>query len=378
MLIKLPFRQHHLFSILTAFDKSTAPLDIFLRKYFISHKAIGSKDRQAICEDLYDLIRWRCLLDYFCAKPSSWQDRYALYKKYPLTELSSKENIPPHIRVSFPKWIFERIEKAYGTEKAINLCLASNGTAPITIRANTLKTSRDNLLALLKDSYQVEPTPLSPWGIRFLKRENLFGMEIFKEGLFEMQDEGSQLVAMHVNAMPGQLVLDYCSGAGGKTLAFAPLMEKTGQIYLHDIRPFALQDAKKRLRRAGIQNFQILEEHSSYKPKLKEKMHRVLVDAPCGGSGTWRRNPDMKWKFTEEMLKRLIEEQRKIFAEALSYLHPKGHIIYATCSLLPEENQEQISYFKETFSLEEVSPPFQSLPEPGAMDGLFASVLKRK
>jgi 16S rRNA C967 or C1407 C5-methylase (RsmB/RsmF family) len=165
-------------------------------------------------------------------------------------------------------------------------------------------------------------------------------------------------------------VLDYCAGAGGKTLAFAHLLQQTGQIYLHDIRPAALQEARKRLNRAGVQNVQF-----SISPTLKGKMDWVIVDVPCSGTGTLRRNPDLKWKFETMDLEKLMGEQQAIFQEALSYLHPEGHIVYMTCSILPHENEHQIQYFQKTFDLEVVEI-FQTLPLLNGMDGFFAAVLK--
>ena len=185
------------------------------------------------------------------------------------------------------------------------------------------------------------------------------------------------MLAQLIQVKPGQQVLDYCAGSGGKTLAFAPMMQGKGQIYVHDIRPFALQEARKRLKRAGVQNHQILLPTSPHLAKLKKKMNWVLVDTPCSGTGTLRRNPDMKWKFDEEMLARLVGQQRMIFEKALSFLHPNGRIVYATCSLLKEENQAQVNHFLTTYSLAVEDDLFQTLPTLGGMDGFFGVVLKR-
>lgn len=247
----------------------------------------------------------------------------------------------------------------------MELCLASNEPAPTTLRVNPLKTTRDQLLSLFPYS---KPTSASSFGVQVAKKENFFAMTAFKEGLFEVQDEGSQLISELLDIKPGHHVVDYCAGSGGKSLAFAYKTEGKGQIYLHDIRKHALQEAKKRLKRAGVQNFQL---------KLpKHPVDRILVDAPCSGSGTLRRNPDMKWKFTPEMLTRITQEQRVIFEEALRFLKPDGLIVYATCSILKAENESQVAHFKETFNLEEVTR-FQSFPQQGGMDGFFACALKR-
>jgi 16S rRNA C967 or C1407 C5-methylase (RsmB/RsmF family) len=196
--------------------------------------------------------------------------------------------------------------------------------------------------------------------------------------LFEVQDEASQLIADLVAAVPGDHVLDFCAGSGGKSLAIAPRMGCKGQLYLHDVRPAVLREAKKRLYRAGIQNAQILPHDASHKRSLKEVMDWVLVDAPCTGTGTLRRNPDMKWKFEESTLNRLIDEQRSIFREALNFVKPKGKIVYATCSVLPMENEWQAEFFEQNFGLKRLEPSFSSSPKKGGMDGFFGVVFTKK
>lgn len=374
---QLPFREHHLLALLQAYQSQTLPLDLFISHYFRDHKALGSKDRGFIADTVYALIRWQGLLDYLLPGESSWEKRYRTFQETDFTELKSRTDLPPSIRVSFPKVLYDLIEQSYGEEKAIELCLISNTPAPTTIRANAIKTSRDKLLADWKDCYDISPTLLSENGILFHKKINFFGLSEFKAGLFEIQDEGSQLLADLVQAKPGQQVMDYCAGSGGKTLAFAPRMQHKGQIHLHDIRPFALQEARKRLKRAGIQNSQIHQPDSPYLNKLKKKMDWILVDAPCTGTGTLRRNPDMKWRFDEQTLTRLIGQQRTIFEKALSFLRPDGRIIYATCSLLRDENQHQLDHFLKTYPLEVEGDYFHSLPSLGGMDGFFGVVLKR-
>ncbi len=371
------FREHHLFAILHSFELQKLPLDVFLRNYFRLNKAIGAKDRRFIADSIYGMIRWRGLLDHLAPKPPSWEARYACYQKTNPLDLLKKEEIPPHVRVSFPKVFFQKIAESYGEERALDLCRTSNTPAPTTVRANLLKISREELLQRWQGIYQVAPTRASPWGIVFHRKINFFDTVEFKEGLFEIQDEGSQLVGNLVDALPKEQVLDYCAGSGGKTLAFAPRMQQKGVIYLHDIRPHALDEAKKRLKRAGIQNAQLLYPDDRAKSKLKGKMDWVLVDAPCSGTGTLRRNPDMKWRFDPSRLDPLLEEQRVIFREALEYLKPSGRIVYATCSILPQENENQVRYFQETYQLSLAAPLFLTFPEEGGMDGFFAAVLKK-
>jgi 16S rRNA (cytosine967-C5)-methyltransferase len=377
--MKIPFRQHHLFQILHLFDSQKGPLDLLLSHYFRAHKAVGAKDRQQICETLYGMIRWRGLLDHLCSPPPSWEKRAQLYMSgFNPTDYLKRQEIPPHVRVSFPKALFQLLAHHYGEEKALEICLVQNGTAPTTVRVNALKITREELLKKWEGLFALSITAKSSLGITFAKKHNFFALEEFKAGFFEIQDEGSQLIAALVQARPKEQVLDYCAGSGGKTLAFAPDMKESGQIYLHDIRPQALEEARKRLRRAGIQNAQPLFPDSSKKSQLLQKMDWVLVDAPCTGLGTLRRNPDMKWKFEPQNLEELIPKQRAIFEEALAFLRPGGKIVYATCSSLPEENENQVDFFMRQFGLELDSTPFFSLPQRGGMDGFFGAVLKKQ
>ncbi len=374
---KIPYREFHLFSLLEGYSAQNLPLDLFISKYFRSHPSLGSKDRGFIAETVYALIRWQGLLDFYTKIPT-WEARYSIFKTIEWENIQNNPEIPDSIRVSFPPQLFDLMVNNFGKEQAQQLCLICNTPAPTTIRTNTLKISREDLLKKLSENFEVTPASQAHQGIHFLKKTNFFNLDEFKKGFFEVQDEGSQLLADLMEINGGEQVLDYCAGSGGKTLAFAAKMQGKGQIYVHDIRTFALQEAKKRLKRAGIQNYQLLLPEGPQLSKLKKKMDWVLVDAPCTGTGTLRRNPDMKWKFSLEMLERLISQQRVIFEKALSFLKPNGRIVYATCSLLKEENQMQIDHFLRTYSLELVGKPFQTLPSTGGMDGFFGAVLRRK
>ncbi len=379
-----PFREHHLLQILSAFEKLTLPLDVFLRNYFRQHTAVGSKDRKEICEAIYAMIRWLALIDYICKKNQiserslTWEMRFHTYATMSLKDYLYDASIPAHIRCSFPKTFYQLLADSLGEEKAFKFCISSNEPAPTTVRANLLKTNRETLLKQWKGQHKVSACKYASTAIRFEEKINFFGSPEFKEGLFEVQDEASQLIADLVAVKPGDRFLDYCAGSGGKSLAIAPKLEGKGQLFLHDIRPLALQEAKKRLKRAGIQNAQPLPADSPNKKLIKERMDWILVDAPCTGTGTLRRNPDMKWKFDKQLLDRLVQEQRQIFKEALAYLKPGGRIVYATCSVLPQENLSQAAYFLENFSLEQIGEPFSSIPLPNEMDGFFGIVFKKK
>jgi 16S rRNA C967 or C1407 C5-methylase (RsmB/RsmF family) len=184
------------------------------------------------------------------------------------------------------------------------------------------------------------------------------------------------MIADLVEAKSGQRGLDYCSGSGGKTLAIAPKMGGKGELYLHDIRAYSLKEAVLRLRRAGIQNAQILPPDHATLKKLPGKMDWVLIDAPCSGTGTLRRNPDMKWKIDKAMIDRLVEEQRTIVKDALKYVKPEGRLVYATCSILPEENEAQVEFFISQLGLKLEKEPLKLLPQANGPDGFFGAVFK--
>lgn len=375
--MKISFPERHLFQLLRQFENQHLPLDLFLNHYFRSNKALGSKDRQLIAGAVYGMTRWKSLLDHLIGPSASWDQRYALYRSFQPAHYLLVNTIPTHVRVSFPKELFTLLEDDYGQEKAMYLCQVSNTEAPVTVRINPLKTTREALLAKWQSIYDVLPCESSAFGIQFKKRVPLTAMPEFKEGCFEIQDEASQLVGALVRAEPGQQVMDYCSGAGGKTLAFAHLLGNKGQIYLHDIRPHILEQAKKRLCRAGIQNAQFLAEGHHGINKLQKKMDWVLADVPCTGTGTLRRNPDQKWKFSLALLNRLVGQQRMIFEKALSFVKPGGKIIYSTCSMLKAENENQVEHFIAQYKLELAEQLFVSHPSYNGMDGFFAAVLRK-
>jgi 16S rRNA (cytosine967-C5)-methyltransferase len=356
------------------YSEKKLPLDLVMNDYFRSHKALGSKDRSFIGNMAYQLVRWKGLLESTSNDPGNWDASYQLLSSQPITKLQTNTSLPLHNRYSCPEPLFKLLVEHYGELKACKLCLLFNERAPLTIRVNTLKSSRATLLDLWKEKAGISPSKQAKHGITFNTNTQVLGSKEFKDGFFEVQDEGSQLLAELVNVTPGQHVLDYCAGAGGKSLAIAPTMQQKGQLYLYDIRTRALQEAKRRLRKAGVQNAQILNDDTKSLQRLRKKMDWVIVDAPCSGTGTLRRNPDMKWRFDEETIPQLIGQQRLIFERALSFVKPGGKIIYATCSLLPEENQHQVEHFLKTYAIELQSPPFESLPISGGMDGFFGAV----
>ncbi|MDR3624030.1 MAG: RsmB/NOP family class I SAM-dependent RNA methyltransferase [Chlamydiales bacterium] len=371
------FREHHLIQLLNGFEGTHYPLDLYISFYFKDNRALGSKDRAEISDLAYSLVRWKGLLDHLSKNSSSWEERYYTYKKYSPFDSTELHSLDLYIQASFPKELFQLIEESYG-KNTLSLCKICNTRAPTTVRINPLKTTRDKLLQSWQETHNLSPCKVSSLGITFHEKVHFFSMPEFKNGLFEMQDEGSQLIAEMIQAKPGDLVLDYCAGSGGKTLGFAHKLQGKGQIYLHDVRPKALQEAKQRLKRAGIQNGQIIRSDDTYLKKLKKKMDWVLVDAPCSGTGTLRRNPDMKWRFSKNNFNLLLGEQRLIFEKALSFVKPHGFIVYATCSLLKQENELQTEHFLKTYPIVQVGTVFKSLPTLNGMDGFYAVLFQKK
>lgn len=375
---KIPFRDYHILNILKLYDEEKAPLDLLFNRYFRENKALGSKDKKEISETLYGMIRWLSIIDTLCKSPITWEKRLEAYRLEAFETQKNNPALSDWVRVSFPKALFEKLKNSLGREETLSFCLASNTRAPATIRVNPAKTTQNALFEKWKNDYDIAKTPRSPYGIIFKRRINYFQLPEFKQGLFEVQDEGSQLLADLVAAVPKEQILDFCAGSGGKTLAFAHKLQGSGQIFLHDVRPQALKEAAKRLARAGIQNYQTAPANDPKLMLLAKKMDWVLVDAPCSGTGTLRRNPDMKWRFCPEEFEKLLLLQRQIFENALEFVRPGGKIIWATCSVLQEENEAQAAHFLERFPLEASAEPLKILPEQGGPDGFFAQVFTFK
>ncbi|KYN95413.1 sun-family protein, putative, partial [Plasmodium reichenowi] len=291
----------------------------------------------------------------------------------------NNEKIPAHVRYSFPKELYSQLLDCYGEKKSITLMSILNEKAPVFLRVNNNKISRNELYkTLISKGISVEKCVNSPYGLLLTKNQILKNIHEYKKGYFEIQDEASQIVSSKIPVHPGDKVLDYCAGSGGKTLAFSMLMENTGKIYLHDIRDQMLSQAKIRLRRAGIQNYILLNSNHILLKKLFGYMDVVIVDAPCTGTGALRRNPEMKYKFTNNKLYDYVKTQREIFENALLYLKKNGKIVYITCSILDAENVHQAKYFCQKHNLYLSEAPFHSLPQSKAMDGFFLATFERK
>lgn len=404
------------------------PADKQLEHYFKARRFIGSKDRAYIGELVYWCLRHKAALEWWL-KEKLQTDIHAramvlaalmLRKEYSVASLAaitqdsqyslpsltapeklrgeqlSKESIehsgmPDHVRLNYPEWLEPELKASLGENFEAEL-RALNEQAAMDLRVNTLKTTREALQEKLKaEGFDVSPTPVSPMGLRLAKRAPIFTSQYFKEGHFEVQDEASQLVSLVVGAEAGMKVIDFCAGAGGKTLAMAASMKNKGRILAWDNAEKRLKQLAPRLKRAGVDNVQthvIASESDQFIKRHKGSADRVLVDAPCSGVGTWRRNPDLKWRFTAQDLQEMITLQRSILESASRLVKPGGRLVYATCSLLESENERQIQAFTEknnefrVVSAEKIWDKtglvLKTTPHQNGMDGFFATILERK
>src|SRR5690554_4964410 len=383
------------------------------------HPKLGMRDRSEVAEAVFDVLRHlrryrqfaesgfgpaarrlailglasvfdRSVLDAGLGEPEQqWLDHV---KKIDINSLSRA------VRDSLPDWLDERIAALADADALVR---ALNSSAFLDLRVNPLKTEREPMLALLRSGpalrYDPQPTPYSPWGIRLQGRPPVNRWPMFEKGELEVQDEGSQILVALMAPRRGEMIIDYCAGAGGKTLLLGALMRSTGRLYAFDISAARLARAKPRFARSGLSNIVpvvIATEGDKRVKRLHGKAHRVLVDAPCTGLGTLRRNPDLKWRMHPESLAALQETQAQILRQASRCVAPGGRLVYATCSLLAEENQDQIERFLEQnsdFKLVDAGPiladrcpelkldgPYLQLrPDYHGTDGFFAAVMVR-
>jgi 16S rRNA (cytosine967-C5)-methyltransferase len=354
------------------------PADRQMEGYFRTHRDMGVRDRGFVAETVYGCLRERRWLEHI-ADSALLLDvvaAYLLTHGYSARALEEtgfrgdargmverartldKATLPFSIQANMPDWLAQRLRAQFGEAESLALALALNQPAPVDMRVNTIKARRDEVRArLTQEGFACEITPWSPSGLRRHDRAPIFKTLCFKEGLFEVQDEGSQLLALMLEPRRQEMVVDFCAGAGGKTLHIGALMANTGTVYAFDVLAKRLERLKPRLRRAGLNNVRMVtisHERDARVQRLKGKIDRVLVDAPCSGTGTLRRNPDIKWR--DINLAELTDTQQRILAAAAELLKPGGRLVYATCSLLKEENEDIVEKFLAA------RPDFRALP----------------
>ncbi len=369
-----------------------------------SDKRWGSRDRGFIAETSYEIVRWKRLYATIAdvQEPLNRDDLWRIFavwatlRSYPLPDWKPFEGTPTRrikgrfetlrkerkYRESVPDWLDELAANSLGEKKWEKELEALNTVAPVVLRANALKILPKLLRnALLEDKITTQYLSKYPDALVLDERSNVFSTEAFQKGLFEVQDAASQCVAPFTQVESGMRVIDACAGAGGKSLHLAALMQNKGQLIALDIHQYKLRELKRRAKRAGAHNIETrLIENNKIIKKLHGSADRVLLDAPCSGLGVLRRNPDAKWKLNPDFINRVIAEQQKILTQYAHMVKPGGKLIYVTCSILPQENEAQISEFLTTeigqsFTLEKES---HFWPSVQGFDGFYMARLERK
>jgi 16S rRNA (cytosine967-C5)-methyltransferase len=351
-----------------------SPADGVVSDFFREHRELGSRERHTLAETTYKVLRQRSLYQHLAQSGKGEMERRLALLAWQGNEgflraaLSEQEQqwlekirqvdvnaLPEKLRHNLPDWLAEPLHQALGDE-FWPLVDSLNESAALDLRVNTFKAKRDEVqAALAKAGIDAQPTPYSPWGLRIQGKPALNKLELFTQGQVEVQDEGSQLLALMTDAKRGEMVVDFCAGAGGKTLALGASMRNTGRLYAFDTSGHRLASLKPRLARSGLSNVypvQIAHERDDRIKRLAGKIDRVLVDAPCSGLGTLRRNPDMKWRQSPQAIAEMKDKQAAILASASRLVKPGGRLVYATCSLLEDENEAIARAFGESHGRE--------------------------
>ncbi len=346
-----------------------APADVVLRRFFTAHPQMGRGDRARVAEQVFDVLRNRRLYAHL-AQSRGGPVPATLLAISAESACLDLAGLSPPVRLSLPDWLYQRLALSLGADGLEALGAAMLRGAPLDLRANLLKASRDEVVqALRAEGIDCAPLPLAPHAIRVQGKPALERTAAFRDGLVEVQDAGSQLIAELVAPRRGQTVIDFCAGAGGKTLALAAALRGSGQVFACDVSSARLQRLRPRLARSGASNVQPFGIDSELDPKLTRLEGRadaVLVDAPCSGTGTLRRNPDLKWRQPESAIGELVAKQRSILAAAARLVRPGGALIYATCSLLEEENDQIRRWFEAVNPEWKVEPATELLQRRGA------------
>ena len=345
------------------------PADAVLRSFFSTNRALGQHDRAFIAETVFSVLRHKRLLEQLVAQPTARKLVCAALIKlqgYSIGQLetflkssdrdwvlelktANIEALPAAVRLSLPDWLYNRLIAEMTEQETIAFGRAMLQTAPLDLRVNTLIADRDQVLRDLRASgFDATPTRYSPIGIRVVGKPAVNRHDLFSTGAIEVQDEGSQLLGYLVAPKRREMVVDFCAGAGGKTLLMGAMMQSQGRLYAFDVSEKRLKNLAPRLRRSRLSNVhpQIIANENDIKVKrLAGKIDRVLVDAPCSGLGTLRRNPDLKWRQSPQAIDELAVKQRAILLSAATLLKPGGRLVYATCSVLAQENRNVVEAF---------------------------------
>ena len=341
--------------------KFEAPADSVVSDFFRHHRLIGARERHTLAETTYTVLRQRLLFQHLAQSGKGeierrlallgWQGNAAFLRAaldanevlwLEKVAAIDRASLPDKLRHNLPEWLVEPLQASLG-DAFWPLVNALNQPAGLDLRVNAFKAKREDVQAALKLAHiDAAPTPYSPLGLRLATKPALHKVDVFLRGDIEVQDEGSQLLALLLDAKRGEMVADFCAGAGGKTLALGAAMRNTGRLYAFDVSGHRLAALKPRLARSGLSNVypvQIAHERDERIKRLAGKLDRVLVDAPCSGLGTLRRNPDLKWRMSPKDVQEMAVKQAAILASAARLLKAGGRLVYATCSLLEAENE---------------------------------------
>lgn len=366
-----PIQLDHTARLLAEMLTFKQPADAVMSAYFRREKKLGRQDRHEIAETAFAAVRHYQKIAAVLRRPYAQARKAALaalvlgrsFNISRLAELADEEETAfladlkarknqfadgIETAAELPEWLCGLLRTHWRDDDILAFGRSVAQSAPLDLRVNTLKSKRDKVLAELQTAWQAEAVPFSPWGIRLQDKPALNKHPLFLDGTLEVQDEGSQLLALLLGAKRGEIVVDFCAGAGGKTLAIGAQMANKGRIYAFDIAEKRLANLKPRMVRAGLTNIhpeRIAGEHDKRISRLHGKADRVLVDAPCSGLGTLRRNPDLKYRQSPESIAKLLQQQHSILSAAAQTVRPQGRLVYATCSILPEENEMQVERF---------------------------------
>jgi len=394
------------------------PADAALYAFFRAHGEMGARDRALVADGAFAYLRRKRSLEALAQSTLPRHLALAVAVRdfdFSVRELTPAINasdaewlaafksrvhepLPPAVAADVPDWLWDRLGDVYGDDARAAIARSWQVSAPLDLRANVMKASRDEALAALAaEGLAVVATPYAPNGIRIDGRPSMAAHPWVVDGRLEVQDEGSQLIGVLVAPRRNDMVVDFCAGAGGKTLLLGSMMRSQGRLYAFDVAARRLQNMTPRLARSGLSNVHpqvITHERDAKVKRLAGKIDRVLVDAPCTGFGTLRRNPDLKWRLTPQDLAELTAKQTRILDAASMLVKPGGRVVYATCSVLPEENDAIVDAFLGThpaFEERDVAPllaqagvPLDTgrrlrlLPHVHGCDGFFAAVLERQ